>query len=83
MQHIKFNSDIIDVMNNRRVVVIALKEKFAVFDACTLEERFNVTSCYLSPGNTPNPISLGDRWIAYSDRKLVSIHRLLFILENL
>ncbi len=60
---------------NRRVVVVSFVEKLAVFDACNLEARFTITSCYASPGVHGNPISLGDRWLAYADQKLVPMHR--------
>lgn len=75
VHNIKFNSEIVDIVVNRRVVVTTFKEKLAVFDACSLEARFTITSCYPSPGVVANPISLGDRWLAYADQKLVAIHR--------
>ena len=61
MHNIKFNSEIADIAVNRRVVVVSFVEKLAVFDACNLEARFTITSCYPSPGVHGNPISLGDR----------------------
>eukprot|EP00094_Tigriopus_californicus_P011925 TCALIF_11520-PA protein Name:"Similar to rudhira Breast carcinoma-amplified sequence 3 homolog (Drosophila melanogaster)" AED:0.12 eAED:0.12 QI:210/0.88/0.7/1/0.77/0.6/10/0/1394 len=75
VHNIKFNSEIADIVVNRRVVVISFREKFALFDACSLDARFTITSCYPSPGVHSNPISLGDRWLAYADQKLVPIHR--------
>eukprot|EP00095_Tigriopus_kingsejongensis_P005566 maker-scaffold12_size759060-snap-gene-2.15 protein:Tk05566 transcript:maker-scaffold12_size759060-snap-gene-2.15-mRNA-1 annotation:"breast carcinoma-amplified sequence 3-like protein" len=75
VHNIKFNSEIADITANRRVLVISFREKFAVFDACSLDARFTITSCYPSPGVHSNPISLGDRWLAYADQKLVPIHR--------
>ena len=36
VQNIKFNSEIADVSANRRIVVMAFKEKLAAFDACNL-----------------------------------------------
>jgi hypothetical protein len=39
VQNIKFNSEIADVSANRRLVVMAFKEKLAAFDACNLEAR--------------------------------------------
>ena len=36
VQNIKFNSEIADVSANRRLVVMAFKEKLAAFDACNL-----------------------------------------------
>jgi hypothetical protein len=75
VQNIKFNSEIADVSANRRIVVMAFKEKLAAFDACNLEARFTVSTCYPSPGVHSNPIALGDRWLAYADQRLVTIHR--------
>ena len=75
VQNIKFNSEIADVSANRRLVVMAFKEKLAAFDACNLEARFTVSTCYPSPGVHVNPIALGDRWLAYADQRLVTIHR--------
>ena len=63
MHNIKFNSEIADIAVNRRVVVVSFVEKLAVFDACNLEARFTITSCYPSPGVHGNPISLGDRQV--------------------
>ena len=75
VQNIQFNSEIADVLANRRIVVIAFREKLAAFDACNLEARFTVTNCYPSPGVHANPIALGDRWLAYADQRLVGLHR--------
>ena len=80
VQNIQFNSEIADVLANRRVVVVAFREKLAAFDACNLEARFTVTNCYPSPGVHANPIALGDRWLAYADQRLVGLHRCIFIL---
>ncbi|KOB74768.1 putative breast carcinoma amplified sequence, partial [Operophtera brumata] len=60
---------------NKRSVVVSFSERFAVFDAGTLEDRMSVTTCYPCPcplgGGTPiNPLALGDRWLAYADKKL-------------
>ena len=78
VQNIQFNSEIADVLANRRVVVVAFREKLAAFDACNLEARFTVTNCYPSPGVHANPIALGDRWLAYADQRLVGLHRCIF-----
>ena len=80
VQNIQFNSEIADVLANRRVVVVAFREKLAAFDACNLEARFTVTNCYPSPGVHANPIALGDRWLAYADQRLVGLHRCILIL---
>lgn len=72
---IKFKNPILDVLANRRSVVVSFTEKIAVFDAFTLEDRLTVTTCYLSPGINANPVALGTRWIAYAENKLLPIHR--------
>jgi len=77
VHNIKFNSEVADVLVNRRVVIMTFREKLAAFDACNLEPRFTVTTCYPSPGVHVNPIALGERWLAYADQQFVAIHRSL------
>ena len=82
VHHIKFNSEIADIVANRRLIVVSFREKLAAFDACNLEARFTVTTCYPSPGVHVNPIALGDRWLAYADQRLVGLHRSLGGMES-
>ncbi|XP_050341979.1 uncharacterized protein LOC126768116 isoform X2 [Nymphalis io] len=75
VKSIKFKNPILDVLANKRSVVVSFSERFAVFDAATLEDRLAVTTCYPCPcplgGAAPNnPLALGDRWLAYADKKL-------------
>ncbi|CAH1399339.1 unnamed protein product [Nezara viridula] len=72
---IKFNSPICDVHCNRKSVVVTFNERIAVFDSATLEDRLTITTCYLSPGNSPNPIALGTRWLAYGEKRLTTWQR--------
>ncbi|XP_071529568.1 BCAS3 microtubule associated cell migration factor-like isoform X2 [Panulirus ornatus] len=72
---IKFKHPVHDIHANKNVIVIAFPEKLAVFDAATLEDTFTVTTCYPCPGPSVNPIALGDRWLAYADRRLVPLHQ--------
>lgn len=63
------------MLANKRSVVVSFSERFAVFDAGTLEDRMAVTTCFPCPcplgGSAPiNPLALGDRWLAYADKKL-------------
>ena len=71
----KFSSEIADIVVNKRVVVVTFREKLALFDAASLEPKFTITSCYPSPGISPNPVALGDRWLAFADQKASAIHR--------
>ncbi|XP_052738207.1 breast carcinoma-amplified sequence 3 homolog isoform X2 [Bicyclus anynana] len=75
VKSIKFKNPILDVLANKRSVVVSFSERFAVFDAATLEDRLAITTCFPCPcplgGNSPiNPLTLGDRWLAYADKKL-------------
>ncbi|XP_071744399.1 LOW QUALITY PROTEIN: BCAS3 microtubule associated cell migration factor [Lepeophtheirus salmonis] len=75
VHNIKFNSEISDIVVNRQVIVILFKEKLAVFNARNLEAVFTISSCFPSPGIDINPIALGDRWLAYADKKMMPVHR--------
>ncbi|CAG9856672.1 unnamed protein product [Phyllotreta striolata] len=66
---IKFKNSVLDVLANKQSVVVTFQEKIAAFDAFTLEDHMTVTTCYLSPGLNPNPVSLGARWLAYAEKK--------------
>ncbi|KAK3927519.1 Breast carcinoma-amplified sequence 3 [Frankliniella fusca] len=75
VKSIKFKNPVCDVYANRRSVIVTFPERIAVFDACTLEDRLSITSCYLSPGPNANPVALGSRWLAYAEKKLVAWKR--------
>ncbi|CAK1578054.1 unnamed protein product, partial [Parnassius mnemosyne] len=80
VKSIKFKNPILDVLANKRSVVVSFSERFAVFDAATLEDRLAITTCYPCPcplgGNSPiNPLALGDRWLAYAEKKLIPSKR--------
>ncbi|CAH2091693.1 unnamed protein product [Euphydryas editha] len=75
VKNIKFKNPVLDVLANKRSLVVSFSERFAVFDAATLEDRLAITTCYPCPcplgGNAPNnPLALGDRWLAFADKKL-------------
>ncbi|PBC34678.1 Breast carcinoma-amplified sequence [Apis cerana cerana] len=72
---IKFKNPVCDILANKRSIVVTFLEKIAVFDARTLEDILTVTTCYASPGPNPNPIALGSRWLAYSEKKLLPVKR--------
>ncbi|XP_055620763.1 uncharacterized protein LOC129765015 isoform X2 [Toxorhynchites rutilus septentrionalis] len=75
VKSIKFKNPIVDILANRTSLVITFPERIAIFDARTFEDRLTVTSCHPSPGLIPNPVALGQRWIAYSEKKLLSSKR--------
>ncbi|CAD1475747.1 unnamed protein product [Heterotrigona itama] len=72
---IKFKNPVCDILANKRSIVVTFLEKIAVFDARTLEDVLTVTTCYASPGPNPNPVALGTRWLAYSEKKLLPAKR--------
>lgn len=69
VRSIKFKSSVSGLLASRRVLVVTFVGKLAVFDARTFEDRFTVTTCYPSPGLEDNPTALGDRWLAYGERR--------------
>lgn len=75
MKQIQFKTSIVNVVANRRSILVTFPEKVAVFDAFTLENRVSITTCYLSPGIQPNPIALGSRWLAYAEKRLIVGYR--------
>nr|XP_033323957.1 uncharacterized protein LOC117219144 isoform X1 [Megalopta genalis]XP_033323966.1 uncharacterized protein LOC117219144 isoform X1 [Megalopta genalis] len=72
---IKFKTPVCDILANKRSIVVTFLEKIAVFNARTLEDVLTVTTCYASPGPNPNPVALGTRWLAYSEKKLLPAKR--------
>ena len=60
-----------------RVIVVALKEKIAVFDAVTFEINFWISRCY--PCTDVQPIGLGGRWLAYTDKGVRTFLEYLFM----
>ncbi|XP_034171493.2 uncharacterized protein LOC117600312 [Osmia lignaria lignaria] len=75
VKSIKFKNPVCDILANKRSIVVTFLEKIAVFDARTLEDVLTVTTCYASPGPNPNPVALGTRWLAYSEKKLLPAKR--------
>uniref|UniRef100_A0A3P8UVE5 BCAS3 microtubule associated cell migration factor n=1 Tax=Cynoglossus semilaevis TaxID=244447 RepID=A0A3P8UVE5_CYNSE len=75
VKSIQFKTPIYDLHCNKHILVISLQEKIAAFDSCTFTKKFFVTSCYPCPGPSLNPISLGSRWLAYAENKLIRCHQ--------
>uniref|UniRef100_A0A8D8RHJ0 Breast carcinoma-amplified sequence 3 homolog n=1 Tax=Cacopsylla melanoneura TaxID=428564 RepID=A0A8D8RHJ0_9HEMI len=61
VKHIKFKNEVCEILANRKCIIITFSEKIAIFDACSLEDKFTITTCYPSPGIKCNPVSLGSR----------------------
>ncbi|XP_070573678.1 LOW QUALITY PROTEIN: BCAS3 microtubule associated cell migration factor-like, partial [Ptychodera flava] len=70
-----FKTPIVDLLCNNEVLVVALQEKVAVFNSCTFQVKFYIIGCYPAPLPNLNPLALGSRWLAYADKKLVSVHQ--------
>ncbi|XP_033627026.1 breast carcinoma-amplified sequence 3-like [Asterias rubens] len=75
VHNIAFKTPVCDVLCNRRLIVVALQEKVAAFDAVSFKSRFCITSCFPASSPNLNPLALGSRWLAYADRKLVPSHQ--------
>ncbi|XP_033108999.1 breast carcinoma-amplified sequence 3 homolog isoform X2 [Anneissia japonica] len=72
---ISFQTPVCDIICNKRILIVALQEKVAAFDAVTFKKRFCITTCYPSGPPNLNPLALSSRWLAYADRKLISRHQ--------
>ncbi|XP_022102126.1 breast carcinoma-amplified sequence 3 homolog isoform X2 [Acanthaster planci] len=75
VHNISFKTPVCDVLGNRRLIVVALQEKVAAFDAVSFKSLFCITSCYPASSPNLNPLALGTRWLAYADRKLIPTHQ--------
>ncbi|XP_034935168.1 uncharacterized protein [Chelonus insularis] len=75
LKSIKFKNPVCDILANRRSIAVTFSEKIAIFDARTFEDALTITTCYPCPGPNPNPVALGTRWFAYSEKKLVPSRR--------
>lgn len=73
MKSIKFKTPILEIVANHQSVVVTFAERIAVFDAMTFEDRLTITTCYPTPGS--NPVTLGPRWLAYAEKKLIPFRR--------
>lgn len=73
---IRFKNPVADILANQRAVVVTFPEKVAVFSSSTFEDQVVLTHCY-PPSSSPysNPVALGSRWLAYAEKRLLSIHR--------
>lgn len=76
VKSIKFKTPILEIAANHQSIVVTFAERIAVFDAKSFEDRLTITTCYPSPSPiTSNPITLGTRWLAYAERKLMPFKR--------
>lgn len=62
VKHIKFKNEVCEILANKKCIIVTFLEKIAIFDACTLDDKFTITTCYPSPGIKCNPVSLGSRY---------------------
>ncbi|XP_041348624.1 breast carcinoma-amplified sequence 3-like [Gigantopelta aegis] len=60
---------------NKRFLVIVFNEQITVFETCQFRKLFRISDCYPCPGPSVNPVALGTRWLAYADKRLVSMHQ--------
>ncbi|XP_063963584.1 BCAS3 microtubule associated cell migration factor-like [Lytechinus pictus] len=72
---VSFKTPVVDIVCNKRLMIVALQEKIAAFDAASFKHRFIITSCYLAGPPNVNPLALGTRWLAYADKKLIPSHQ--------
>ncbi|XP_041457041.1 breast carcinoma-amplified sequence 3-like isoform X2 [Lytechinus variegatus] len=72
---VSFKTPVVDIVCNKRLMIVALQEKIAAFDAASFKHRFIITSCYLAGPPNINPLALGTRWLAYADKKLIPSHQ--------
>ncbi|GFR86101.1 breast carcinoma-amplified sequence 3-like protein [Elysia marginata] len=68
-------SPVHNIEANKKYIVVVLQEKLAVFDARRLRRLSWITNCYPCPGINVNPIALGERWLAYADKRLLPVHQ--------
>ncbi|XP_072163285.1 BCAS3 microtubule associated cell migration factor-like [Diadema setosum] len=72
---VSFKTPVCDILCNKRLMIVALQEKIAAFDAASFKHRFIITSCYPAGPPSINPLALGTRWLAYADKKLIPTHQ--------
>lgn len=72
---LKFKIPVVDIYYNRRVIVITFHEKISICDAMNFKLMFTIAGCYPCPGLQVNPIALGSAWLAFADKKLISVHQ--------
>ncbi|OQV22361.1 Breast carcinoma-amplified sequence 3 [Hypsibius exemplaris] len=77
VHNIKFRSAVEEIYCNQRVIVVAFPDRFVVIDSCTMKERFYVNASFPVHLVSPNPISVGKRWIAYSEGKVHDMYHSL------
>lgn len=75
LREIVFNGDIIELKSNSSLLCVNSWNRLDAFDLNTFEHRFTLNTCYSqiskSTGKQINPFSLGNRWIAFADNKVI------------
>ncbi|GFU24871.1 breast carcinoma-amplified sequence 3 homolog [Nephila pilipes] len=72
---LKFSTQVADMKCSKRILAVVFQEKVIVYNMSNLREMLVVTSCYTTAGLTLNPVAIGTRWLAFANKKLVSVHQ--------
>ncbi|XP_035218906.1 breast carcinoma-amplified sequence 3-like isoform X2 [Stegodyphus dumicola] len=72
---LKFSNQVADIKCEKRMLAVIFQSRIIVYEACSFKEMLVVTSCYTSPSITVNPVALGTRWLAFANKKLISVHQ--------
>ncbi|XP_054711123.1 BCAS3 microtubule associated cell migration factor-like [Uloborus diversus] len=72
---LKYQTQVSDMKCAKRVIAVIFHSRIHVYDACSLKELLFVTSCYTTPGLSVNPVALGTRWLAFANKKLISVYQ--------
>jgi hypothetical protein len=67
----KYVQAVLDIAANGLAVAVSFLDKIIVLDPCTLETRVTISQLGMAPtAPTHNPMTLGNTWLAYTDRRL-------------
>ena len=75
LHEILFNGDVLEMKSNANLLCVNSWNRIDAFDLATFEHRFSINSCFSqiskSSGKTTNPFTLGNRWLAFADNKVI------------
>jgi len=73
LHEILFNGIVLEMKSNNDLLCVNSWNRIDAFDLSTFEHRFSLNSCFSqiskSSGMSTNPFSLGNRWLAFADKK--------------